>query len=103
VVWEDLDARLVLAHADPEARGHLGDAIDAGPTGLYALQAPPGGFPELTARHAGELLDRPVAFTVLTIEFDGKDFAVKKDARSLPARRSRLMEPLEVPEVQSLG
>ena len=103
VVWEDLDARLVLAHADPEATGHLGDAIDAGPTGLYALQAPPGGFPELTARHAGELLDRPVGFTLLTIEFDGKDFTVKQDAKTLPARRSRLMEPLDVPEVHSLG
>jgi Ca-activated chloride channel family protein len=95
VVWEDLEAKLVLAHADATADGHLGDPIVAGDTGLYALQAPPTGFTSMIVRHAGELLARPVSYTVLTVTFDGKDFEVDKKTESLAARRSLLLEPLD--------
>jgi hypothetical protein len=95
VVWEDLEAQLVLAHADPSADGHIGDPIVAGDTGLYALQAPPTGFPNLTVRHAGEHLARRVAYTQLTVTFDGKDFRVDKKTNTLAPRRSLLLAPLE--------
>jgi Ca-activated chloride channel homolog len=91
--WEDLQADLVLAHADPAATEHLGDSLSAGDTGLFALQSPAAGSPPLTVRHAGELLDRPVTFTRTTIRFDGSKFTVEEETGTLPARRSRLLEP----------
>lgn len=81
----------MLTHADPQSRAHVGDPIVAGDTGLFALQAPPGGLPPLTVRHAGEVPDRPVAFTRLTIAFDGKAFTVDAQPGELPAGRSRLL------------
>lgn len=91
LVWEDLEAELVLAHEDPEAKAHVGDPVVAGRTGLWALQAPPDGLPPLTVRHAGELLDRPVAFTRITIVFDGTKLTVDHAPGQLPARQSRLV------------
>jgi Ca-activated chloride channel homolog len=90
LVWEDLEADLVLAHADPKSREHVGDPIVAGHTGLYALQAPPTAMPSLVVCHAGPVLERPVAFTRITIMFDGTKFTVDHVAAELPAGQSRL-------------
>lgn len=103
VVWEDLEADLVLAHADPKSREHVGDPIVAGHTGLYALQAPPTGLLPLTVRHAGPVLDRPVAFTRITITFDGTKFTVEHAPGELPARQSRLLTPTPTPAVEGEG
>ncbi|MGH1341656.1 MAG: VIT domain-containing protein [Nannocystales bacterium] len=92
LVWEDLAANLVLTHADPTAAGHLGDPIIAGDTGLFALAAPAAGLPELTVRQTGEAMSRPVAYTRITITFDGKAFAVKHKDGTIAGTRSPLME-----------
>jgi len=91
LVWEDLEAELVLTHADPENRSHVGDPIAAGHTGLWALQAPPTGLPPLVVRHAGPVLERSVAFTRITIAFDGTKFTVDHAPGVLPAGKSRLL------------
>ncbi|MCX4245882.1 VIT domain-containing protein [Paraliomyxa miuraensis] len=98
LVWKDLEARLVLTHEDPTSRQHVGDPLIAGDTGLFALQAPPGGLPPLTVRHAGEVLDRPVSFTRITLTFDGKGFTVDLREGELPAGRSRLVAEPPSPE-----
>ncbi len=92
LVWEDLEADLILTHADPTAGTHLGDPLIAGDTGLFALQAPTTGLPKLAVRQTGEAMSREVAYTRITITFDGKAFAVKRQAGTLPGTRSRLME-----------
>jgi Ca-activated chloride channel homolog len=101
LVWEDLEADLVPTHADPEAREHVGDPIVAGHTGLYALQAPPTGLPPLTVRHAGEVLERSVAFTRITLVFDGTKFTVTHAPGELPARKSRLVATEETDEAEA--
>jgi len=98
LVWEDLEAELVLAHADPSARTHLGDPLVAADTGLFALQAPASGLPALKVRHTGEAMAREVAYTRITVTFDGKAFAVERDQGTLPATRSRLLETPPEPE-----
>lgn len=92
LVWEDLEANLVLTHADPSAGTHLGDPLIAGDTGLFALQAPTTGLPELAVRQTGEAMSRDVAYTRITITFDGKAFAVEREEGKLPGKRSRLLE-----------
>jgi Ca-activated chloride channel family protein len=95
LVWDDLEADLVLTHEDPESRDHVGDPIVAGHTGLYALQAPPTGLPPLTVRHSGPVLDRAVAFTRITIAFDGTKFTADHVAGQVPARKSRFVAETE--------
>lgn len=95
VVWEDLEADLALAHADPKSKEHVGDPVVAGHTGLYALQAPPTGLPSLVVRHAGPVLERPVAFTRITLTFDGSKFTVEQTAGEVPAGQSRWVAPEE--------
>lgn len=101
LVWEDLEADLVLAHADPKSRQHVGDPIVAGHTGLYALQAPPTGLPPLVVRHSGPVLERAVAFTRITITFDGTALTVDHAKGELPAGQSRLVAT--VPEGEGAG
>lgn len=91
LVWEDLQAQLVLAPVDPAAQAYTGDALSAGDTGLFAQQAPPTGLAALTVRHAGEVMNRAVQFTKITVRFDGKEFSVDREQGELPARQSRLM------------
>jgi hypothetical protein len=69
----------------------VGDPIVAGHTGLFALQAPPGGLPPLVVRHSGLLLDRAVKFTRITMTFDGSKFTVEHAPGELQAPRSRLV------------
>jgi len=107
LVWEDLAADLVLTHADPTTATHLGDPLIAGDTGLFALQAPSTGLPELAVRQTGEAMSRTVAYTRVTITFDGKAFAVKREEGTLPGTRSRLMEtpppPVETDAEEDAG
>ncbi|MBV1859187.1 MAG: hypothetical protein KUG77_12305, partial [Nannocystaceae bacterium] len=99
LVWEDLAANLILTHADPSTATHLGDPLIAGDTGLFALAAPATGLPELAVRQTGEAMGRAVAYTRVTIVFDGKAFAVTREEGTLPGTRSPLMEtPAVLPE-----
>ncbi len=109
VVWEDLDAELVLSHADPLAKDHIGDPWVAGDTGLFALQAPPAGLPPLRVRHSGQSMTRAVEYTRIDIEFDGSEFSVESTEGALPARRSPLLasapaveqNPDDAPDIES--
>jgi Ca-activated chloride channel family protein len=83
LVWDDLGARLTLT-SDPPAP-IAGDAIDAGATGLYGLQATGGGLDGLSVRHQGLVLDREVHFMRLTITWDGKEFKVERVHGSIAA------------------
>ena len=81
LVWDDLEARLTLSSDPPTPLA--GDAIDAGTTGLYALQAPAGGLPPLFVRHQGVPLDREVGYVRLTVTWDGKEFKVERSPGTL--------------------
>ena len=83
LVWDDLEARLTLSSDPPTPLA--GDAIDAGTTGLYALQAPAGGLPPLFVRHQGVPLDREVGYVRLTVTWDGKEFKVERSPGTLAA------------------
>lgn len=91
LVWDDLGARLTLA-SDPPAP-IAGDAIDAGVTGLYALQTTGPGLDGLAARHQGLVLDREVHFMRLTITWDGKEFKVERAHGSIAAGASSEARP----------
>ena len=86
LVWDDLGARLTLT-SDPPAP-IAGDAIDAGATGLYGLQATGAGLDGLSVRHQGLVLDREVHFMRLTITWDGKEFKVERTHGSIAAGAS---------------
>ncbi|MBK7828147.1 VIT domain-containing protein [Nannocystis sp.] len=83
VVWDDLEARLTLSSDPPTPLA--GDAIDAGTTGLFALQAPAGALTPMFVRHLGVPLDREVGYTRLTITWDGKEFKVERSPGSIAA------------------
>jgi len=85
LVWDDLGARLTLTTDPPQPLA--GDAIDAGATGLFALQAPAAGLPALMARHQGLVLDREVGFTAFTVAWDGKEFKVERRQGTIAAGR----------------
>lgn len=91
LVWDDLGARLTLS-SDPPAP-IAGDAIDAGATGLYALQTTGPGLDGLLARHQGLVLDREVHFVRLTITWDGKEFKVERGHGSIAAGASAEAKP----------
>ncbi|MEZ4453698.1 MAG: VIT domain-containing protein [Nannocystaceae bacterium] len=78
VLWEDLEARLILASETPGTSSPAGDALDAGETGLYALQGAAADLSALRVRHRGPLVGRPVVFERITITWDGKTFEVDK-------------------------
>ncbi len=92
VVWEDLGSRLTLAPADPEA-SLAGEVADGGATGLYALQLPAGGAPELIVRHQGHTIGRAVKFERITVTFDGKEFKVERAAGEVAAGAAAAGEP----------
>ena len=91
LVWDDLEARLTLASDPPTPLA--GDAIDAGSTGLYALQAPAGGLPPLFVRHQGVPLDREIGYLRLTVTWDGKEFKVERSPGSLAANAAGTPPP----------
>jgi Ca-activated chloride channel family protein len=95
LVWDDLAARLTLT-ADPPTP-LAGDAIDAGPTGLFALQAPAGGLPPLFVRHQGVPPDREVGYLRLTVTWDGKEFKVERSPGTLAAGDAGPPPPAVVP------
>jgi hypothetical protein len=93
VVWEDLDASLVLVEDLPEKKLKkddprpvpLPDGVDGSHVGLFAVQAPSGGLPATKVRHRGLRLDREVAYEIITIAFDGKAFSVQREPGSVGA------------------
>ena len=91
LLWDDLGARLTLTSDPPTPLA--GDAIDAGATGLFALQAPAGGLPALFVRHQGVPLEHEVGFQRLTVTWDGKDFKVERSAGTIAAGAAREAKP----------
>ncbi|HET6581842.1 MAG TPA: VIT domain-containing protein, partial [Nannocystaceae bacterium] len=83
LVWDDLAAQLVLARTDDET---LDDIVVAGDTGLFAARSAAGALPELVVRQGGTQVARDVAWTRLTIEFDGSEFRVTSDAGTVKPR-----------------
>lgn len=95
VVWEDLDASLVLVEDRPEDKKKnkdepprptlIGDSVDASHVGLFAVQEPPSGLGETKVRHRGLRLDRDVAYHTIRITYDGKSFSVDREKGTVPA------------------
>jgi Ca-activated chloride channel homolog len=78
LVWQDLDARLVIGAADEKKEQLVGEATDAGAVGLYAVLGSTESWERgaHAARFKSELLDRKVPFKVVTLTWDGKAFKV---------------------------
>ncbi|MCU0681086.1 MAG: hypothetical protein MUF34_02280 [Polyangiaceae bacterium] len=78
LVWEDLDARLVIGAADEKKEQLVGEATDAGAVGLYAVLGSTESW--ASAPHAawyrGEVQGRKVPFKLVTLDWDGKAFKV---------------------------
>jgi hypothetical protein len=80
LLWEDLDAVLSLAFKRGEADVPVGDVVPAPETGLIgawlpAPQAEAGGLTPVVDWGQGKL-NRKVAYHVLTIRWDGKEFRI---------------------------
>jgi tetratricopeptide (TPR) repeat protein len=75
LVWEDLDASLVIAADATRDARVTADAMRAADTGLVALESPVGKSAELTVRRA-DLSTRTIAYHRITIGFDGKAFDI---------------------------
>lgn len=78
LTWEDLDARLAVVAADPKKDTLAGEATDAGKAGLYALTIGSDTWSTTpwAVRFKADAPPRPVRFTVVTLAWDGKSFAV---------------------------
>jgi predicted negative regulator of RcsB-dependent stress response len=79
LTWEDLDARLTLASADEKKETLAGEATDAGVVGLTALMISPETWTknQWAARFKADPPERAVKFTLITLTWDDKSFAVK--------------------------
>lgn len=78
LTWEDLDAQLVIGTADEKKEQLIGEATDAGVVGLYSVLSAPDAWERVphAARFKSELLQRKVAFRLVTLVWTGKDFKV---------------------------
>jgi len=79
VVWEDLDAQLVLTGREGDKDKLAGDATDAGPAGLYALLLTREAYERNTwaVRWKAETRGRTVKYAMIELNWDGKAFSVK--------------------------
>jgi Ca-activated chloride channel homolog len=87
LVWEDLDAQLVLGAADERNESLLGEATDAGAVGLHAVLSATeawGRTPH-AVRYRSEILRRRVPFTLVTLAWDGRAFQVTLKEGEVPA------------------
>jgi len=78
LVWEDLDAQLVLGAADEKKEQLTGEATDAGVVGLYAVLAASETWDRglHAVRYKSEVLGRKLPFRLVTLTWDGKAFRV---------------------------
>ncbi len=76
--WDDLDAELVLGAADERKERLAGEATDASAVGLYGVLTAPGAWETgaHAVRYRSEILPRPVRFTLVTVDWDGRGFRV---------------------------
>ncbi|MBK6690646.1 MAG: hypothetical protein IPG50_00310 [Myxococcales bacterium] len=96
LLWEDLDAELVLVAADDNKETLPGEITDAGSTGLYAALMRPDawGKQAWAVRWKSEPVDRPVRFRVVTVHWDGRAFAVTVQPGELLAQdRQAALKP----------
>ena len=79
--------QMVRQFADPMAflRELVQNGIDAGATGLFAVQGPAADPASWTVRHQGLVLEREVGFTVQVIRWDGKEFKLTRGAGKIAA------------------
>ena len=84
LVWDDLDAGLVLGAADEKKETLAGEATDAGAIGLYAVLGSPESWDRAAhaVRYRSEILARNVPFRVVTLTWDGKSFVLKMLGRT---------------------
>lgn len=78
LVWDDLDAQLVIGALDEKRETFAGEATDASAVGLYALLGSAEAFGRIprAARYRGELLARKVPYRLVTLGWDGRAFTV---------------------------
>jgi tetratricopeptide (TPR) repeat protein len=78
LVWDDLDAKLVIGALDEKKETLAGEANDAGAVGLYAVLSSSESWERAprAARHRGEVLARKVPFRLVTLTWDGRAFKV---------------------------
>jgi tetratricopeptide (TPR) repeat protein/Mg-chelatase subunit ChlD len=100
LIWDDLDADLMLSDRKPEdgkkpTAAELGaEAVDADGTGLFALQSSKT-LGELFVRHRGLVPNRDVKWRRITIRWDGATFAIEQREGWIAAKRARAdMQPV---------
>lgn len=78
LVWDDLDAQLVIGALDEKRETFVGEATDASAVGLYAVLGNADAFERTprAARYRGELLARKVPYRLVTLGWDGRAFKV---------------------------
>lgn len=78
LTWEDLDAQLVIGAADEKKEQLVGEATDGGAVGLYSVLGSPDSWERAlhAARYKSEILQRKVAFRLVTLAWNGKEFKV---------------------------
>jgi tetratricopeptide (TPR) repeat protein len=91
LTWEDMDARLV-ARAGGESAATAETSVDAGVTGLFAVQRVPTVGSGLQVRHKGPVLDRSVRYVLTTIRWDGSKFAVDRETGEIPKGKASASE-----------
>jgi hypothetical protein len=78
-----MDARLV-ARAEDESASATETSVDAGATGLFAVQRVASEDSTLQVRHKGAVLDRNVRYVLTTVRWDGSKFAVASEKGEIP-------------------
>jgi tetratricopeptide (TPR) repeat protein len=94
LTWEDLDAQLVVGTADEKKEQLIGEATDAGVVGLYSVLSSPDSWERVphAARYKSEILQRKVAFRLVTLVWSGKDFKVTtKKGELKPGAKQELL------------
>jgi hypothetical protein len=78
LTWEDHDARLELAAADPKKEDLLGEPTQAAPAALYGVLLGQGDWEKRpwAVRWGADAPKRAVKFSVVVLSWDGRAFAV---------------------------
>ena len=91
LVWEDLDASLVIGNADEKREQLVGEQTDAGAVGLYAVLGSTESWDRIAhaARYKSEILQRKVPFKLVVLAWDARAFKVSvKQGNMEPGAKS---------------
>ncbi len=104
LIWDDLDAQLLLTDRKPEdgrkptAAELSAETVDASGTGLFGLQSS-ASLGELFVRHRGLVPNRDVKWRRVTIRWDGTKFDIGQREGTIAAKRARAdMQPVGAPD-----